>query len=97
MILLTKVLCFFNLVLGVVSFLPCLMAGLMSMDSPQAQDSILAHTIMWIILTFPIVCFACSIIPISLNRWSLYVAVFPIIEAILFITILWVFSNVRIF
>ena len=96
MILLTKVLCFFNLVLGVVSFLPCLMAGLMSMDSPQAQDSVLAHTIMWIILTFPVVCFVCAAIPRTFNRLSFCIAIFPILEAILFITILWVFSNVRI-
>jgi hypothetical protein len=93
MILLIKVLSFFNLVFGVVGFLPCLMAGLMSMDSPQAQDSMLAHIMMWIILTFPIVCFICSAIPLALNRWSLYVAVFPIVQATLFITTLWILSK----
>jgi hypothetical protein len=93
MTLLTKILSFLNLIFGVVSFLPCLMAGLMSMDSPQAQDSMLAHIMMWIILTFPIVCFICSVIPVAFNRWSLYVAVFPIVEATVFITILWILSK----
>lgn len=93
MTLLTKVLAFFNLVLGVISFLPCLMAGLMSMDSPQAQDSILAHIIMWIILTFPVVCFVCSAISRTFNYWSFYIAAFPIIEAVLFFCLMWIFSK----
>jgi hypothetical protein len=93
MTFLTKILAFLNLIFGVVSFLPCLMAGLMSMDSPQAQDSILAHIIMWIILTFPVVCFVCAAIPRTFNRWSFYIAAFPIIEAVLFIAILWILSK----
>lgn len=93
MTFLTKILAFLNLIFGAVSFLPCLMAGLMSMDSPQAQDSILAHIVMWIILTFPIVCFVCSVIPMTLNRWSFYVAAFPIVQATLFITTLWMLSK----
>lgn len=49
-----------NYALAALSFLPCMMAGLMSMDSPQAQNSVLSHVFCCLILGFPIVCLVCS-------------------------------------
>jgi hypothetical protein len=79
----------FNFLFGIISFLPCLMAGLMSMDSPQAQNSLLAHIIMYIMLSFPLVCWVCSILPYYFPKYDIHISFFPIVEASLFIFILW--------
>lgn len=74
-----------NCALAVLSFLPCMMAGLMSMDSPQAQNSVLSHVFCCLILGFPIVCLVCSVVPEYINnKLSIYVALFPICEMTLF-------------
>lgn len=79
-----------NLLLGVMGFIPLFMAGVMSMDSPQAQESLFAHIICYTILSFPIVCLICGLISnFCTGRLALIVSMFPIIEAILFITILY--------
>jgi len=89
-----NILVFLNILLGLFSFIPCLMAGGMSMDSPQAQHSVLAHLVMYILLSFPLVCWVCAGLSYYFKSWQ--IGLFPTVEAILFITILWVFSNVRI-
>ena len=86
-----NVLAFFNILLGLFSFIPCLMAGGMSMDSPQAQHSVLAHLVMYILLSFPLVCWICA--GLSYYFKSRALGLFPICEAVLFITTLWIFSN----
>jgi len=91
MTFLTKILAFLNLIFGVVSFLPCLMAGLMSMDSPQAQHSVLAHLVMYIFLSFPLVCWICAGLSYYFKSWAL--GLFPICEAVLFISTLWILSK----
>jgi hypothetical protein len=81
----------FNILLGLFSFMPCLIVGAMSMDSPQAQNDPFAHLVMYILLSFPLVCWVCS----GLSYWlkSYLIGLFPIGEAFLFITILWVLSK----
>jgi hypothetical protein len=82
---------FFNIVLGLFSFIPCLMAGAMSMDSPQAQNSTIAHLVMYIFLSFPLVCWICA--GLSYYFKSLALGLFPMCEAVLFITTLWILSK----
>lgn len=79
--------CFINILLAVISFVPCLMAGGMSMDSPQAQKDPIAIALCLIILTFPIVCLICGLaLPVLayFKQYSLglILAVLPFIEAI---------------
>jgi hypothetical protein len=88
-----NLLSFLNFLLGVISLLPCLMAGLMSMDSPQAQHSILAHIMMIVILSFPFVCWICSALPYRFPKWSIYICLFPIFEMILFFGIIYLFGD----
>ena len=74
-----------NFILALVSFMPCLMAGGMSMDSPQAQNSVLSHFLCYLILSFPIICLFGSIVPQFIdNKFSIYIALFPICEMTLF-------------
>ena len=80
-----------NIVLGLFSFIPCLMAGGMSMDSPQAQHSVLAHLVMYILLSFPLVCWICAGLSYYFKSWL--VGLFPVIEAILFVSTLWILSK----
>jgi hypothetical protein len=80
-----------NILLGLVSFMPCIMAGAMSMDSPQAQESFWAHVICLMIMSFPLVCWACAVL--SYYFKSYLIGLYPIIEAILFVTTLWVLSK----
>lgn len=80
----------FNLVFAVVSFVPCIMGGVMSMDSPQAQKDPFAITFCLLMLTFPIVCLICGLsLPLLIyfkqHIPGLIVGFFPIIEAILVI------------
>jgi len=56
----------------------------MSMDSPQAQHSILAHVIMVVILSFPFICWVCSALPYFFPKLSVYISLLPMIEMILF-------------
>jgi hypothetical protein len=83
----------FNFLFGIISFIPCLMAGLMSMDSPQAQHSLLAHIMMYIMLSFPLVCWTCSVLPYYFRKYDIYISLFPIVEAALFISTLWILSK----
>jgi hypothetical protein len=89
--MITNALVFFNVLLGLISFMPCLMAGGMSMDSPQAQHSVLAHLVMYILLSFPLVCWICAGLSYYFKSWML--GLFPICEAVLFISTLWRLSN----
>jgi len=82
-----------NFLLGAISLLPCLMAGLMSMDSPQAQHSILAHVIMVVILSFPFVCWICSALPYYFSKWSMYISLFPMVEMALFFGIMYLIGK----
>ena len=80
-----NILSIINFILALVSFMPCLMAGGMSMDSPQAQNSVLSHLLCYLILGFPIVCLFGSIAPQYINnKFSIYMALFPICEMTLF-------------
>jgi hypothetical protein len=80
-----------NIVLGLFSFIPCLMAGVMSMDSPQAQHSVVAHLVMYILLSFPLVCWTCAGLSYYFKSWVL--GLFPICEAVLFVSTLWILSK----
>lgn len=80
-----------NFILALVSFMPCLMAGGMSMDSPQAQNSVLSHFLCYLILSFPIICLFGSIVPQFIdNKFSIYIALFPICEMTLFFAAIYV-------
>lgn len=83
-------LAFLNIVLGLFAVVPCLM-GTMVMDSPQAQHDPWAILVCYIFLSFPIVCWVCAF----LTYWfrSLVFGLFPISEAILFVTTLWILSR----
>lgn len=81
----------FNIILGLFSFIPCLMAGTMSMDSPQAQHSAFAHLVMYIMLSFPLVCWTCAGLCYYFRSWL--IGLFPICEAIVFIATLWILSK----
>jgi len=84
-------LAFLNILLGLVSFMPCLIVGAMSMDSPQAQESFWAHLVCFMIMSFPLVCWICG--GLCYYFKSYLIGLYPIIEAFLFITTLWILSN----
>lgn len=85
-----------NCALAILSFLPCMMAGLMSMDSPQAQNSFLSHVLCCLILSFPIVCLICGVAPEYINnKLSIYVALFPICEMTLFFATIYLISFLK--
>lgn len=81
---------FWNIVLGLFTITPCLM-GTMVMDSPQAQNDPWAILVCYTFLTFPLVCWICA----GLTYWfkSILLGLFPISEAVLFVTTLWMLSN----
>jgi len=86
----------FNIVLALISAIPCLMAGAMSMDSPQAQNSVLAHTVAYLVLSFPLVSLICGIIPLLFTiKWATAIAVFPIIEVSLFFLVLYTLAYLQ--
>ena len=79
------ILALFNFLLGVVSILPCLMAGLMVFDSPGSIDDPLTNIVSILLLSFPIVCFICVIIPQYIVTGSIFISLFPIVEAAVFL------------
>jgi hypothetical protein len=88
-----SVMSFLNGLFAVVSILPCLMAGLMSMDSPQSQSSVFAHVASGVVLSFPLVCAACAAASPLLWRKpkaALAVACFPVCVAAQFFGVLFV-------
>jgi len=86
----------FNIVLALISAIPCLMAGAMSMDSPQAQNSILAHAVAYLVLSFPLVSLICGIIPLLFtNRWAIFIAAFPVITVSLFFLVLYTLAYLQ--
>jgi ethanolamine transporter EutH len=75
-----------------------MMAGAMSMDSPRAEHNPLAVTIMLVLLTFPIVCFVCGVLPPILNYFNFTVltimaSLFPIVEVAFFVLIAIIFDR----
>jgi hypothetical protein len=95
--ILISVLGIVNILLGVASIPPCLMAGLMVFDAPGSTESITHHIVSFLFLTFPLICLICGITVLwSSNWWSIYLALFPISEASLVIFIFWVFSGTSI-
>jgi len=81
-----------NFILAGISAAPCLIVGVMSMDSPKAQNSLVSHIVYWIILSFPVVCLVCAIVPQFIDKFSIFIAVFPIIEMTLFVSIIYLIS-----
>lgn len=87
-----------NLLFAIISFVPCIMGGAMGMDSPQAQKDPMAILLSAAFLTFPIVCCVCSIVGLisgiyEYYKTSLFMGVFPIVEAIAVIFTLYVFGE----
>lgn len=87
--MLIKVGAIFNLVLSIISFVPCLMAGVMSMDNPQAASDPLAISVCYIFLTFPIVSLVCGVLPFVLRNLAVYIILIPIVEIVLFFSIVY--------
>jgi hypothetical protein len=77
--------------------IPCLMAGVMSMDSPKAQNSTAAHMVCYTILSFPLVMMVCGILSafILSGRLGLVVSLLPYIEVILFLSIVFLTQKVN--
>ena len=81
------VLCVFNIFFAIISFVPCLMGGVMGMASPQAQKDPLSIILCILFLTFPLVCLICGFLCPILNhfKWNIAAVVlglFPILEAV---------------
>jgi hypothetical protein len=86
----------FNILLALISATPCLMAGAMSMDSPQAQNSAIAHVVSYILLSFPLVSLVCGILPFLFTlKWAIAIALLPICEAVMFLSIFFVLSYLQ--
>ena len=83
----------FNFILALISAMPCLMVCVMSMDSPQAQNSLASHIICWLILSFPVVCLVCSILaPFVNGEFSIFIAMIPVCEMVFIIAALYLIS-----
>jgi hypothetical protein len=86
----------FNIILALFSALPCFMVAGMSMDSPQAQNSIIAHTVAYLILSFPLVSLVCGILPfLFTTKCATAIAVFPIITVSLFFLVLYTLAYLQ--
>jgi hypothetical protein len=86
----------FNIILALFSALPCLMVAGMSMDSPQAQNSVLAHVVAYTILSFPLVSLVCGILPFLFTiKLAIVIALLPICEAVLFLSIVFILSYLQ--
>lgn len=71
-----------NIILALMSAIPCLMAGAMGMDSPQAQASVSAHVVCSLMISFPVVCLVCGMVGLLwVNNWGLLVVLWPWLEA----------------
>lgn len=85
-----------NIFLCLITAMPCLMAGAMGMDSPQAQASLFAHIICYTVLSFPLVCLVCGVISTFFNSTlGLVISFLPISEAILFVAILYFIGDYK--
>jgi hypothetical protein len=75
--------CALNIVLGVVSFIPCMMGAAMGMDSPQAQSDQVAIFICWCFLSFPVVCVVCGLLSLLglWKGWLSLIGLFPLLMA----------------
>ncbi|NCA20578.1 MAG: hypothetical protein EBS86_05520 [Crocinitomicaceae bacterium] len=83
----------FNIILALFSALPCLMVAGMSMDSPQAQNSVLAHVVAYTILSFPLISLVCGILPfLFTTKWAMAIALLPIFEVVLFLSVVFMLS-----
>jgi hypothetical protein len=83
----------FNILLALISTIPCLMAGTMSMDSPQAQNSAIAHVVAYILLSFPLISLVCGILPfLFTTKWAMTIALLPICEVVLFLSVVFMLS-----
>jgi hypothetical protein len=76
-----------NIMLGLISIVPCLMGAAMGMDSPQSQKDIAALIICWLFLTFPVVSFVSGVaaVALSYSKFSVLSLIFcflPWVEAI---------------
>jgi len=92
----TYFLCTINICLALALAIPCLMAGVMSMDSPQAQSSYLAHAICGIILSYPLVCLICGIMPLIIKaKYEIFIAILPLTEAIIFVIVISVLEYIN--
>lgn len=85
----------FNLLLAIVSAVPCIMGAAMGMDSPQAQKDPLAITFSILFLTFPIVCFLCGLSLPVLSYFKQYllaliIGILPFLEACIVIGFMFV-------
>jgi hypothetical protein len=65
-----------------------------------AVNSLVSHIVCRIILSFPVVCLVCAIVPQSsctagcfIDKFSIFVAVFPIIEMTLFVSIIYLIGQ----
>lgn len=79
-----------NLIVALASALPCLMVGVMSMDSPQAQNSSWAHVTCYCILCFPILCVATGITSIFVPKLDV-VSLMPILAVVIIFVLIVVF------
>jgi hypothetical protein len=73
-----------NIVLGLFSFIPCVMVGAMSMDSPQAQHDPWAILISNTFLTFPLVSILSGILSLIIKPLAIYILPIPYIEILVF-------------
>jgi hypothetical protein len=82
-----------NIILAVMSFLPCLMGGLMIFDAPGSTEKISNHIVSFLFLSFPVVCLVCGIMSLFVNnKYPIYFALFPIVEGTTFVSILYLIS-----
>jgi len=75
------------------------MVGVMSMDSPQAQNSTADHMVCYTILSFPVVMMVCGILSAFIlnGTLGLVVSLLPYIEvALLFLIVLIVYLTQKV-
>jgi len=79
-----NILGFLTILLGLFSFIPCIIAGAMGMDSPQAQRDPLTIFICYSVLTFPLVSIISGILSLMVSkRWQIYFVLIPFFEMLL--------------
>ncbi len=96
--ILSIVLCIWNIIFGIISFVPCIMGAAMGADSPQAQKDPLSILLCYLFLSFPVICIICGLSSLGFGLFGHYktaivVGLWPILEAALVVSLLYFFGN----
>lgn len=99
MIIVIGVMAIANIILGLVSAVPCLMVAAMSGDNPKYVNTMLHVFVVWAFLLFPVICLLAGVVsPIlwccEYKNSAVALSVVPLLEAGIVISFLALYSYI---